>query len=86
MSKSECQITTSENLLCYVCYRPFDRPEIVYGDDDRRLTAAVWQRPADCYLVVDIEVIWGIWPGVAGMDLLTSGIVRNVFIGYLWMG
>ena len=86
MSKNECQITTSENLLCYVCYRPFDRPEIVYGDDDRRLTAAVWQRPADCYLVVDIEVIWGIWPGVAGMDLLTSWIVRNVFIGYLWMG
>ena len=46
----------------------------------------VWQRPADCILVVEIEVIWGIWPGVAGMDQLTSGIVTSVFIWYLWMG
>ena len=55
----------------------------MYSADDGRLTAAVWQRDGDCILVVEIEVIWEIWPGVAGMDLLTSGIVIYVFIGHL---
>ena len=58
----------------------------MYGVDDGRLTAAVSQRDGDCILVVKIEVIWGIWPGVAGTDSATPGIVMSVFIWYLWMG